>query len=204
MKTYAIIIALLCCVICVLCYQLLSGNKPCQPAKMDAISAIMTRTSVRAFTSDLVSDQLVDTLLRAGLAAPTARNLQPWHLVAVSRRETLDALADANPHGGMLRNAPLAIVVCGDMNKAMEGDGHDFWIQDCSAVTENILLAAHASGLGAVWTGAYPIQERCQSIAQVLELPENLIPLATIVIGYPAENPQPKDKYKTENITLIQ
>ena len=204
MKTNTIVIVLLCAVICILCYKLLSGNKPSAPAKMDAITAIMTRTSIRAFTPDTISAELIDTLLRAGLAAPTARNLQPWHLVAVSRRETLDALADANPHGGMLHNAPLAIVVCGDMDKAMEGDGHDFWIQDCSAVTENILLAAHACGLGAVWTGAYPIQERCQSIASVLELPENLVPLATIVIGYPAEQPQPKDKYKPENITLVQ
>ena len=166
-----------------------------------AIENIMTRTSIRAFTGQSVSSDTVEMLLRAGMAAPTAVNLQPWHFVAVTDRAKLDEMRQANPHAKMLEQAPLAIVVCGDMNKAMEGPGRDFWIQDCSAATENILLAAHALGLGAVWTGGHPIEERVNTLREILQLPENLIPLCAIVIGYPAENPEPKDKWKTENVS---
>ena len=166
-----------------------------------AIENIMTCTSIRAFTGQSVSSDTVEMLLRAGMAAPTAVNLQPWHFVAVTDRAKLDEMRQANPHAKMLEQAPLAIVVCGDMNKAMEGPGRDFWIQDCSAATENILLAAHALGLGAVWTGGHPIEERVNTLREILQLPENLIPLCAIVIGYPAENPEPKDKWKTENVS---
>lgn len=166
-----------------------------------AIENIMTRTSIRAFTGQSVSSDTVEMLLRAGMAAPTAVNLQPWHFVAITDRAKLDEMRQANPHAKMLEQAPLAIVVCGDMNKAMEGPGRDFWIQDCSAATENILLAAHALGLGAVWTGGHPIEERVNTLREILQLPENLIPLCAIVIGYPAENPEPKDKWKTENVS---
>ena len=91
----------------------------------------------------------------------------------------------------MAASAPLAIVVCGDLNKALDGDAQEYWVQDASASTENILLAAHAMGLGAVWTGTYPIKDRCASISKLLKLPANLVPLNAIVIGYPAENPMP-------------
>ena len=101
----------------------------------------------------------------------------------------------------MAAKAPLAIVVCGDMNKAAEGNAREFWIQDCSAATENILLAATGMGLGAVWTGIYPSKERCADVAKVLRLPESLIPLNTIVIGYPDTDVSPKDKWNTENIS---
>jgi len=167
----------------------------------DAIETIMTRTSVRSFTDRAVSTDTIEMLLRAGMAAPTAVNLQPWHFVAITDRAKLDELAGTTRQSKMLQEATLAIVVCGDMNKAMEGPGQAYWVQDCSAATENILLAAHALGLGAVWTGVYPIEERVASISQVVHLPENLIPLCTIVMGYPAEQPQPKDKWKPENVT---
>ena len=140
-------------------------------------------------------------MLRAGMAAPTAVNAQPWHFVVVSDKAKLGELAAANPHAGMLKSAPLAIVVCGDMTKAMEGKGRQFWIQDCSAATENILLAAHAQGLGAVWTALYPMEERIQPVSEALKLPDTLIPLCTVVIGYPAEQPEPKDKWKPENVS---
>ena len=123
-----------------------------------AIENIMTRTSIRAFTGQSVSSDTVEMLLRAGMAAPTAVNLQPWHFVAVTDRAKLDEMRQANPHAKMLEQAPLAIVVCGDMNKAMEGPGRDFWIQDCSAATENILLAAHALGLGAFGLADTPLR----------------------------------------------
>ena len=101
----------------------------------------------------------------------------------------------------MAAKAPLAIVVCGDMTKALDGDARDFWIQDCSAASENILLAATGMGLGAVWTGAYPAKERYTAVSEVLGLPESLIPLNTIVIGYPDTEAPPKDKWTEENIS---
>ncbi|MBQ4386366.1 MAG: nitroreductase family protein [Prevotella sp.] len=165
------------------------------------LETIMTRTSIRQYTDQPVEKEKIEAMLRAGMAAPTAVNAQPWHFVVVSDKAKLGELAAANPRAGMLKSAPLAIVVCGDMTKAMEGKGRQFWIQDCSAATENILLAAHAQGLGAVWTALYPMEERMQPVSEALKLPDTLIPLCTVVIGYPAEQPEPKDKWKPENIS---
>lgn len=166
-----------------------------------ALENIMTRTSIRQYTDQPVEQEKVEAMLRAGMAAPTAVNAQPWHFVVVNDKTKLNELAAANPRARMLKTAPLAIVVCGDMTKAMEGKGQAYWIQDCSAATENILLAAHALGLGAVWTGVYPMEDRMQPISETLKLPASIIPLCTIVIGYPAEQPKPKDKWKSENIS---
>lgn len=177
----------------------------CQTEKTDkgsfALETIMTRTSIRAYTDRAVSADTVEMLLRAGMAAPTAVNAQPWHFVVVNEKAKLDELAGTNRHGDMLRQAPLAIVVCGNMEMAMQGPGQAFWVQDCSAATENILLAAHALGLGAVWTGCYPMEERVAAVSEVLHLPETIVPLCVIVMGYPAESPQPKDKWKPENVS---
>lgn len=170
-------------------------------AEQTVLDNIATRTSIRDYEARPVEQTKVDNMLRAAMAAPTAMNKQPWHFVVVNQRSVLDALSEANPNAKMLKKAPLAIVVCGDTEKMIEGGGRDFWIQDASAATENLLLAAHAMGLGAVWTGAYPSEERCNSISKVLSLPNNLIPLNMVVIGYPAEHPQPKDKFKEENIS---
>ena len=165
------------------------------------LKTIMTRTSIRQYTDQPVEKEKIEAMLRAGMAAPTAVNAQPWHFVVVSDKAKLGELAAANPRAGMLKSAPLAIVVCGDMSKAMEGKGRQFWIQDCSAATENILLAGHAQGLGAVWTALYPMEERIQPVSEALKLPDTLIPLCTVVIGYPAEQPEPKDKWKPENVS---
>ena len=166
-----------------------------------AINNIMTRTSIRQYTDEPVSKENIETMLRAGMAAPTAVNRQPWHFVVITSKEKLAELAGDGPRGGMLKKAALAIVVCGNMDKALQGQGQGFWIQDCSAATENILLAANALGLGAVWTGVYPDENRAASVAKVLKLPQSFIPLCTIVIGHPAEQPQPKDKWKPENVS---
>jgi nitroreductase len=166
-----------------------------------AIETIMTRTSIRSFTDRAVSADTIEMLLRAGMAAPTAVNKQPWHFVVVNDRAKLDELGGNGRQSQMWKDSPLAIVVCGDMDKAMEGPAQAFWVQDCSAATENILLAAHALGLGAVWTGCYPMEERMANVSQVLNLPETIIPLCVIVMGYPNEQPDPKDKWKPENVT---
>lgn len=169
--------------------------------KDNAIETIMTRTSIRSFTDRAVSADTVEMLLRAGMAAPTAVNLQPWHFVVVNDRAKIDELGGNGRQSQMWHESPLVIVVCGNMEKAMEGAGQAFWVQDCSAATENILLAAHALGLGAVWTGCYPIEERVANISQVLGLPEHIVPLCAIVMGFPNESPQPKDKWKPENVS---
>ena len=165
------------------------------------LETIMTRTSVRKYADKPVEKEKIDAMLRAGMAAPTAVNKQPWHFVVINDKAKLNELAAANPRAKMLLTAPLAIVVCGDMTKALQGKGQEYWIQDCSAATENILLAAHAQGLGAVWTGVYPMDDRIQPLSKTLKLPETVIPRCTIVIGYPAEQPKPKDKWKPENIS---
>ena len=166
-----------------------------------ALDNILTRTSVREYTEQPVEQEKVEQLLRAGMAAPTAVNKQPWHFVVLDSRESIDRLAGANPRAGMLKRAPLAIVVCGDMTKALEGKGQQYWIQDCSAATENILLAAHALGLGAVWTGTYPMDDRIKATCDALELPSHIVPLCTIVIGYPKGAQKAKDKWKPENVS---
>ena len=166
-----------------------------------AIDNIMTRTSIRSFTDRAVSADTIEMLLRAGMAAPTAVNKQPWHFVAITDRAVLDELGGEGRQSQMWQESPLAIAVCGDMDKALDGPAQAFWVQDCSAATENILLAAHALGLGAVWTGCYPMVERMTNVSQVLNLTNNLVPLCVIVMGYPNESPEPKDKWKPENVT---
>ena len=164
-----------------------------------AINNIMTRTSIRQYTDETVSKADIETMLRAGMAAPTAVNRQPWHFVAVTDKAKLAELAGRR--GGMIRQAGVAIVVCGNMDKAMQGPGQAFWVQDCSAATENILLAANAIGLGAVWTGCYPMDDRVAEVSKTLKLPETIVPLCVIAIGHPAEQPAPKDKWKPENVS---
>lgn len=167
--------------------------------KNDAITLIMNRKSVRSFTGQVVDNEILEKLARAGMAAPSAKNLQPWAFVIVTNRDTLDKLAERLPYAKMLFEAPAAIVVCGDLAKA--GDSPEgYWVQDCSAATQNILLAAEALGLGAVWTGVHPRADRVTTVKDVLKLPDNVIPLNVIPIGYPKGEHQPKDKFKAENI----
>jgi len=165
-----------------------------------AIENIMTRTSIRKYKDQPVEQEKIDIMLKAAMAAPTALNLQPWHFIVIDDKNTLKLLSGQQPN-----NAPLMIAVCGDTNKTTMPDGKgklpDFWVQDVSAATENLLLAAHAQGLGAVWTSVYPVMERVAEVANVLNCPENIIPLAVVRIGYPDESPKPKDKFKQENIS---
>lgn len=165
-----------------------------------ALDVIHSRTSIRSYLPQEVEKEKIEQLLRAAMAAPTAVNKQPWAFVAITDREVLDTLASAMPYAKMLTEAPLAVVVCGDMSKALEGDGRDYWIQDVSAATQNLLLAAQGLGLGAVWTGVYPVKERVEKVSKVIGLPKHIIPLSLVPIGYANENPLPKDKWKPENV----
>ena len=165
-----------------------------------AIETIMTRTSIRQYKDQPVEQEKIDIMLKAAMAAPTALNLQPWHFIVIDDKKTIDMLSGRQP-----TNAPLLIAVCGDTDKTVMPDGKgklpDFWVQDVSAAIENLLLAAHAQGLGAVWTGVYPIMERTAEVANVLNCPSNIIPVAVVRVGYPDESPQPKNKFKEENIS---
>lgn len=164
------------------------------------LKVIHNRKSVRHFTDQAVSKEQLVILLRAGMAAPTAVNRQPWVFYVVTKRETLDALGKQLPYAKMLLQAQAAIVVCGDMEKAGNLKEQAYWVQDCSAATQNILLAAESIGLGAVWTAAFPYDDRTKVVIETLSLPEKHVPLNVIPIGYPTGEDQPKDKWKPENV----
>lgn len=180
------------------------NTKQTENAVIDTVmDNILTRTSVRAYTDRAVPDEMIETMLRAGMAAPSAMNRQPWEFVVVKDREVLDSLAGRLKHAKMLVQAPLAIVVCAQKTFTLNSTGetvvNNFWVDDASAATENILLAAHALGLGAVWTAASDA-ERAGAVREVLGIPSEIAPLCVIPIGFPGENPEPKDKWKPEKI----
>jgi nitroreductase len=159
---------------------------------MDCLEAIMTRRSIRRFTDQPVEDEVVDRLLRAAMAAPSAGNQQAWRFVVVRDRDVLHRLADASPYASVLPTAPLAFVVCAEPAVQKHAG---FWVQDCSAAAENLLLAAHALGLGAVWLGYYPVLERVQGATDALGLPEGILPMSVVPVGWPKEQPPPVDRY---------
>lgn len=165
-------------------------------ASQTVLHNILQRKSVRAYTDRAVSHEQLDTLIRAAMAAPTGRDMRPWHFIVLEGRHHLSPLAEQLPYAKMLAEAQAAVVVCGDMSVTdKEGNPSRNWTFDCSAATENLLLQAEAMGLGAVWTGVYPYDERLEAVKQALHLPDHLIPLNVIPIGYPKGDPQPKDKY---------
>ncbi len=163
-----------------------------QGGTMDALDAIMSRRSIRKYTAEPVAPAQVETILRTAMAAPSAGNQESWRFVVLTQRDRLDAAAPTTPYGAMLREAPLAIVVCAD-TRALKHDA--MWQQDCSAAVENALVAVNALGLGAVWLGFWPKMERVTPLKAVLELPEGIEPLAVLAIGHPAETKPPADRY---------
>lgn len=177
-----------------------SAGQNAVPAETAVMNNILSRTSVRAYQSRPVEDEKVEKMLRAAMAAPTAGNKQPWRFVVIKDRPILDSISTHFHTMKMAGHAPLAIVVCGDMDSTFPGDGRDYWVEDASAATENLLLAAHSMGLGAVWCGIYPMQQRVAYLKKLLQLPGNIVPLNVIPVGYPAEKTAPKDKWKPENI----
>jgi len=165
----------------------------------DALTVIHSRKSVRNFTGQEVKRDLLDKIVRAGMAAPSAVNMQPWSFVVVTNRQTLDMLNDGLPYAKMLGKAGAAIIICAIPEKAYEGS-KELAVIDSSLAGENILLAAEALGLGAVWTAAYPYDDRMNVVRNVLGIPGNIIPLNVIPIGHPAGTDKPKNKYKSANV----
>lgn len=160
----------------------------------DALENIFARKSVRKYLAKPVEKEKIGLLLKAGMAAPTGKDTRPWEFVVVTDRARLDSMAAALPYAKMLKNAPAAIVVCGDTTKS------SYWYLDCSAATENILLAAEALGLGAVWTATYPYEERMEVVKKCTGLPDHVLSLCVIPVGYPAIPHSPKDKWDESKV----
>ncbi len=202
MKKSAFIIILLALAVVGLSYKLVTVDT----VKSDvlegnpAIENIMTRTSVRAYSDRPLAKETLDTLLQAAMAAPTAVNLQPWRIVVVTDSALRDSIANEIQSMTMAKTAQASIVLCGDLDAALTGEGQDYWVQDVSAASENLLLAAHAVGLGAVWCGVYPISERVAFFKNLLDLPDNIVPLSCINVGYPAAPVTPKDKWAPDKV----
>lgn len=164
------------------------------------INAILNRKSVRQFSGKPVEKEKINTILRAGMAAPSARNRQPWKFIVVDDKDLLRALGEKLPYAKMLLHSPLGIIVCGDIRDKEDETANTFWVQDCCAATENILIAAEALGLGAVWTACYPKQDRVEIPQKILNLPKDIIPLCVIPMGYPEFDNTPIEKWKETNI----
>lgn len=156
-----------------------------------------SRRSIREYTGEPITDDDLETLLRAGFCAPTARNLRPWHFIAVRDGNALGGIAEIHPYAKMLPRAGCGIVVCGDRAIQPE-DG--YLALDCAAAIQNILLAAHALGLGAVWLGVWPRAERVEKLRGVLSIPETILPVGIVAVGHPAEEKLPRDSYDAARV----
>jgi len=167
--------------------------------KMDTLEVIKTRRSIRKYQTGKVSEDLIKDLITCAMYAPSAFNNQPWQFLVLNKKEIFDDILKAAPHAEMIREASHAIVICGDKS-LQENTG--LLIQDISAATENLLLAAHSLGLGAVWVGIYPFDEITAGIKKLFNMPENIIPVSMAVIGYPAEKPEQPERYKQDRIHL--
>lgn len=157
------------------------------------MEVIFTRRSIRKYTAQPVAEEAVMRLLAAAMAAPSAGNQQPWQFVVVRDRAALDAITRINPYAQMLREAPVAIVVCADLGRSKYPV--DYWVQDCAAATQNILLAAAAMGLGTCWLGIYPDPERVAGLRRLFATPEGIVPFAAVAVGHPAQTPGPADRF---------
>ncbi|MBI5074019.1 MAG: nitroreductase family protein [Nitrospirae bacterium] len=165
---------------------------------MDAMQALFSRRSIRKYTTDQVSEQTIQEILEAAMSAPSAGNQQPWHFVVIDDRKLLDRVPDLHPHALMCREAQTAILVCGDPSLEKHVG---YWVQDCAAATENLLLSVHALGLGGVWLGIYPRSERVIGVRKLFAVPEHVIPFALIPFGHPAEQkPARPDRYNETRI----
>ncbi|MPM59535.1 NADPH-flavin oxidoreductase [bioreactor metagenome] len=163
------------------------------------MDSILKRRSIRKYKNIKVSDEVVEDLLRAAMAAPSAGNEQPWEFVVLRDKEVMKKITEIHPYSKMLLNSDVAIVICGDEEKEVF---KGYWVQDCSAATENILLAAQDMGLGAVWLGVYPIADRVEKIKELLGLPGNVIPLSIVPVGYPDEEKTSADRFDEARIHL--
>ncbi len=165
---------------------------------MEILDIIFSRRSIRNYQERMVERDVLEKLLRAAMAAPTAANARPWEFVVVDDPEYLSQLKAVLPFGQY--NPPAAIVVIGNPDIANNSAGKMYWVQDCSAAIENILIAATGMELGTVWIGVYPLESRVKSVRKVLNIPENATPLGVVYVGYPAEKKEARTQYDAHRV----
>lgn len=166
---------------------------------METLKAIFTRRSIRKYSGNLITDEQLEVLLRAAMHAPSAKNRQPWHFIVINDRKVLAEIAEGHPYGKMLTQASAAIVICGDKN-IEELDS--LVLQDCSAASQNILLAAHDMGLGAVWLGLQPREDRISSLKAILKFPDYIMPVSMVSLGSPDEIKEDQERYLVDRIHI--
>ena len=164
---------------------------------MEVQKAILTRRSIRKYTGQEVNNEQLENLLQAAMYAPSARNQQPWHFIVIRKLEILEKIPSFHPHSKMIKDASAGILVCADVQLEQSVG---YWIQDVAAATQNILLSAHGMGLGAVWLGIYPREERISGMKELFSLPDHIVPFSLISIGYPAEIPANPNRYLPERV----
>ena len=161
------------------------------------MDAVLNRRSIRKYQDREVAEDDIEDLLKAGMSAPSAGNEQPWHFIVIDDRETLNKIPEIHDYADMVKEAPVAILVCGDLNEQKHGG---FWDQDCAAATENILITIQDKGLGGVWCGIHPNKKRIKEFNQLFDLPEDVIPFSLISVGYPAESKPPAERFDKSRI----
>ena len=166
----------------------------------DTLKTISNRKSVRSYKKEMVGKDQLDLLVKAAMAAPTAVDRRPWEFLIITEQTLLQKLNEVLPYAKMVTQAGSAIIILGDTEKQFGGPASHFWIMDCSAATENLLLAAESMGLGAVWTAIYPDEERVSKVRELLQIPKRYIPLNLIPVGIPTGEDKPKDKYNPDQI----
>ncbi len=164
---------------------------------MNIFTALHARRSIRQFTQEPVSEEHIHTLLDAAMVAPSAGNSQPWQFVVINDPTILAQIPAINIYAAMAPKAPISILVCGD---TLAEKYRGFWVQDCAAATQNILLAATGLGLGAVWTGIYPLEDRVEAFSALLQLPKHVIPLSLVVIGHTTSAQEPKSRFDSKKV----
>jgi nitroreductase len=164
---------------------------------MNALEVIFSRRSVRLYSSKPVSREILHELLRAAMSAPSAGNERPWHFVVLTDRAVLDEIPKFHPYSAMLKRARAAVLVCGDLTLERH---RGYWVLDCAAATENLLLAAHALGLGGVWCGVYPTEDRVQNFRRLLKLPDHIVPFSLVALGFPAEVKETPDRFDASRV----
>lgn len=171
----------------------------------DTLQTIHNRKSIRKYTEQTVPKEKIEILLKAAMAAPSSKNNQPWLFYVITNKDVLIKLSEQLPFAKMLSKTTVAIVVCGDNTKGVGNSEQALnWALDCSAASQNLLLAAEAEGLGAVWTGVFPYSDRVKTVQEALQLSENIMPLNIIPVGYPDGEHMPKDKYNPDVINWIE
>ncbi len=164
---------------------------------MDALEAIFTRRSIRKYKDEEISEDQIKILLSAAMNAPTAVNQKPWVFIVIDDKELLNKIPAFHPNASMLKNADKAILICGDKKREKI---ENYWTLDCSAATENLLIAARALELGACWLGIYPRDERIKALKALLNLPDNIIPFSLISLGIPDEESKEIDRFDETRI----